>query len=110
MGQKVAQELNRQNSNLGRSTTQCSTKAKQLEKQYEDELDRLQKSEVRLESEDEGDVFIFGAPKRPMVSAVFEAISHTKCTITITVWLEILAERYFGGLLKMSFGGIYFGG
>lgn len=58
MGQKVAQELNRQNSNLGRSTTQCSTKAKQLEKQYEDELDRLQKSEVRLESEDEGDVFV----------------------------------------------------
>ena len=29
-----------------------------------------------------------------------------------TVWPEILAGRYFGGLLRiyMSFGGIYFGG
>ena len=55
---KIAQELKRQNSNFDRSSTQCSTKVKQLKQQYKEEVDKLRKSGVGLESEDEDDVFV----------------------------------------------------
>ena len=56
--QKIAQELKKQNSNFDRSSTQCSTKVKQLKKQYKDEVDKLRKSGVGLESDDENDIFV----------------------------------------------------
>ena len=52
MWQKIAQELKWQNGSFNRSSIQCSTKVKQLKKQYKDEVDNLCKSGVGLESDD----------------------------------------------------------
>ena len=52
MRQKIAQELKWQNGSFNCSSTQCSTKVKQLKKQYKDEVDNLHKSGVGLESDD----------------------------------------------------------
>ena len=41
------------NGSFDRSSTQCSTKVKQLKKQYKDEVDTVLKSGVGLESDDE---------------------------------------------------------
>ena len=51
--QIIVQQLKRQNSSLNCSSTQCSTKVKQVKKQYKDEVDKLRKRGVGLESDDE---------------------------------------------------------
>ena len=49
---KIAQQLKRQNGSFDCSSTQCSAKVKQLKKQYKDEVDKLCKRGVGLESDD----------------------------------------------------------
>ena len=56
--EKIARELKKQDSSFNRSSKQCSTKIKQLKKQYKDEVDKLRKSGVGVESEDEDDLFV----------------------------------------------------
>ncbi len=51
--QIIVQQLKRQDSSFNCSSTQCSTKVKQVKKQYKDEVDKLHKSGVGLESDDE---------------------------------------------------------
>ena len=44
--------------NFDRTPAQVDTKIKQLKKQYKDEIDKLRKSGVGIESGDEDDIFV----------------------------------------------------
>ena len=53
---KLAEELKKQN--FDRTSKQVSTKIKQLKKQYKDEVDKLRKNGVGLDSDDDDDIFV----------------------------------------------------
>lgn len=54
--QKLADELKK--NNFERTSKQVSTKIKQLKKQYKDESDKLRKSGVGVESDNEDDIYV----------------------------------------------------